>query len=106
MKTQGYENNREVVNMNAYNTYGYKSNTSLKRKPSVWNTFVRVLRATASVTCERLATVEIRTISLVAGFILALGLVGGMECGSIPMYVGMPACLLLGGACLLTNFDD
>ena len=76
--------------MNAYNTYGYKSNTSLKRKPSVWNTFVRVLRATASVTCERLATVEIRTVSLVAGFILALGLVGGMECGSIPMYVGMP----------------
>ena len=92
--------------MNAYNTYGYKANTSAKRKPSALNTFVRVLRVTAEVVCERLSAVELRSALLALAFTLAIGIVGGMEGGTIPMYVGMPVCLALGGACLIGNLED
>ena len=43
---------------------------------------------------------------MIVGFVLALGLVGGMESGAVPLYVGFPICLVLGVAGLLTHFDD
>lgn len=86
--------------MNAYNTYPYRR--TLKRKSTV----ARFLRAVLEVICERLAAVEIRTAAIVTVFAVALGLVGGMESGVLPIYIGLPICLVLAAAGLLIRFED
>ena len=86
--------------MNAYNTYPYRR--TLKRKSTV----ARFLRAVLVVICERLAAVEIRTAAIVTVFAVALGLVGGMESGVLPIYIGLPICLVLAAAGLLIRFED
>ena len=86
--------------MNAYNTYPYRR--TLKRKSTV----ARFLRAVLAVICERLAAVEVRTAAVVTGFAVALGLVGGMESGVLPIYIGLPICLVLAAAGLLIRFED
>lgn len=91
--------------MNAYNTYGCR-NITTKRKTSVFNTFFRLLRAVFAVICERITAVEIRTACIVAGFAVALGVIGGMESGVLPLYIGLPVCLVLSAAGLLTHFED
>ncbi len=92
--------------MNAYNAYGYRGNVTAKRNRSALRTVSCFLRAVLSVIAERLRTVELRAAAVVVGFVLALGLVGGMESGMVPLYVGLPVCLILGVAGLLTHFDD
>lgn len=100
MKTQGEFNNSEVLNMNAYNTYGYRR--VVKKK----NTVSRFLRAVFEVICERICAIEIRTAAMVFGFVLSLGVIGGMESGILPIYIGLPVCFVLAVAGLLTHFED
>lgn len=92
--------------MNAYNAYGYRGNVTAKRNRSALRTALRFLRAVIEVILERVRAVEVRTASVILGFVAALGLVGGMECGMIPVYIGLPVCLVLAAAGLLTHFDD
>lgn len=92
--------------MNAYNAYGYRGNVTAKRNRSALRTVMCFLRAVISVTVERLRTMEARATLVLVGFVLALGLAGGMESGAVPLYVGLPVCLLLAVAGLLTHFDD
>ncbi len=88
------------ITMNAYNTYSYRR--TVKRRGVV----SRLLRAIFEVVCERLCSVEARIALVAIGFLLTLGLVGGMESGALPMYIGMPVCLVLAIAGLLINLDD
>ncbi len=92
--------------MNAYNAYGYRGNVTAKRNRSALRTALRFLRAVLAVLAERVRGVEVRAAFVIAGFVLALGLVGGMESGIVPLYVGLPVCLILAVAGLLTHFDD
>ena len=86
--------------MNAYNTYPYRK--TLKRK----STLVRLIRAIFEVICERLAAVELGIATVVTGFAITLGIVGGMESGMLPVYIGLPVCLVLAAAGLLIRFED
>lgn len=92
--------------MNAYNAYGYRGNVTAKRNRSALRTALRFMRAVAEVVMERIRGVEVRAAFVVIGFALALGLVGGMESGAVPLYIGLPICLVLAAAGLLTHFDD
>jgi|GEM_PF-1290482 len=92
--------------MNAYNAYGYRGNVTAKRNRSALRTALRFLRAVLEVIGERLAATEIRVASVVIGFAVTLGLVGGMESGMVPLYVGLPICLVLAVAGLLMHFED
>lgn len=88
------------------NAYGYRENVRVKRNRSAFNTIARFLRAVFEVIMERVGAYEIRVAAVVCSFVVALGLVGGMECGSFPLYIGLPICLVLAVAVLLTHFDD
>ncbi len=88
------------------NAYGYRENVRVKRNRSAFNTIARFLRAVFEVIMERVGAYEIRVAAVVCSFVVALGLVGGMECGSVPLYIGLPICLVLAVAVLLTHFDD
>lgn len=88
------------------NAYGYRENVRVKRNRSVLNTIIRFLRAVFEVLCERISATEVRIAAVVGSFVIALGLVGGMECGSVPVYIGLPICLVLAAAALLTHFDE
>ena len=88
------------------NAYGYKVNTRAKKNTSAISTAIRFMRAVFSVLGERISAVGLRIASVIAGFIVTLGIVGGMECGSVPIYIGLPVCLILTVAALLTHFDD
>ncbi len=86
--------------MNAYNTYPYRR--AVKRRSA----FARLLRAVFEVVCERVCAVQVRTAAVVTGFAISLGLVGGMESGVLPLYIGLPVCLVLAIAGLLIHFED
>ncbi len=88
------------------NAYGYNTNQRAVRGYSRINTIVRFLRAVLSVIAERVGAFELRVMAVAASFIVTLGVVGGMECGSIPLYIGLPVCLILAVAALLTHIDD
>ena len=88
------------------NAYGYKENVRVKRNRSAFNTIIRFLRAVFEVICERVGASELRVAAVVVSFAASLGLVGGMECGTVPVYIGLPICLILAAAALLTHFDD
>lgn len=88
------------------NAYGYKVNSRVKKNSSALGTAIRFMRAVFSVLGERIGAVELRIASVIAGFIVTLGVVGGMECGSVPIYIGLPVCIILTIAALLTHFDD
>lgn len=88
------------------NAYGYRENVRVKRNRSAFNTIARFLRAVFEVIMERVGAYEIRVAAVVCSFVVALGLVGGMECGSVPLYIGLPICLVLAVAVLLTHFDE
>ncbi|MBE6679404.1 MAG: hypothetical protein E7598_02650 [Ruminococcaceae bacterium] len=88
------------------NAYGYKGNVRTKKNRSAFNTIARFLRAVFEVIAERVGAYEIRVASVVCSFVIALGFVGGMEHGSVPLYIGLPVCLVLAAAALLTHFDD
>ena len=88
------------------NAYGYRANTRVKKNTSTLSTVVRFLRAVFSVLAERIGAVELRIASVIASFVVTLGIVGGMECGNIPIYIGLPICIILSIAALLTHFDD
>ena len=88
------------------NAYGYRENVRVKRNRSVFNTIIRFLRAVFEVICERISASEIRIAAVIGSFVVSLGLVGGMECGTVPLYIGLPICLILAAAALLTHFDN
>ena len=88
------------------NAYGYKENVRVKRNHSVFNTIYRFLKAVFEVLAERITKCEIRVAAVVGSFVIALGLVGGMECGSVPVYIGLPICLVLSAAALLIRFEN
>ncbi len=88
--------------MNAYNTYGYRG--TAKRKSA--STAMRLLRAIFAVICERICAAHIRAIALGVGFVVSLGIVGGMESGIVPLYIGLPLCLVFAAAGLLMRFED
>lgn len=92
--------------MNAYNTYGYRGNVTAKRNRSALRTAMRFLRAVFSVIGERLHAAEVRIAAVSVGFLVTLGLVGGMESGMVPLYIGLPICLVLAVAGLLIHFED
>ena len=88
------------------NAYGYNTNRRVAKGYSRFNTIVRFLRAVIAVIAERIGAFELRVIAVAASFAVTLGIVGGMECGSIPLYIGLPVCLILAVAALLTLIDD
>lgn len=92
--------------MNAYNAYGYRENVAVKRNRLARNTMRRLMRAVFAVLGERLGSPEVRAAAVIGGFVVALGLVGGMESGAVPIYVGLPVCLVLAAAGLLAHFED
>ncbi|MBQ8836666.1 MAG: hypothetical protein IJ002_04060 [Clostridia bacterium] len=87
------------------NAYGYRTNVRTKKHTAL-GTAVRFLRAVYEVLRERIGACEIRIAATLVNFVVALGVVGGMESGSISMYVGLPVCVALAIAALLTHFDD
>ena len=92
--------------MNAYNTYGYRGNTVAGRNRSARGMMRRLMRAVFAVIGERIRTSEVRAAMVIGSFVVALGLVGGMESGVVSLYVGLPICLVLAAAGLLTHFED
>ena len=88
------------------NAYGYRPNTRVKKNTSALGTAIRFMRAVFSVLGERIGALELRIASVIASFIVTLGIVGGMECGNVPIYIGLPVCIILTIAALLTHFDD
>ena len=88
------------------NAYGYNTNQRVARGYTRVNTVVRFLRAVLSVIAERIGAFEMRVMAVAASFVLTLGIVGGMECGVVPLYIGLPVCLILAVAALLTHIDD
>ncbi len=88
------------------NAYGFKENVRVKKNRSVFNTIARFMRAVFEVIMERIGAYEVRVAAVALSFLTALGLVGGMECGTVPLYIGLPICLVLAVAVLLTHFDD
>ena len=106
IETQRNKTSREAVHMNAYNTYGYREHVGARRNRSALGTMRRLMRAVFAVLRERLGSPEVRAAAVIGGFVVALGLVGGMESGAVPIYVGLPVCLALAAAGLLTHFED
>ena len=92
--------------MNAYNAYGYRENAMARRNRSTLGTMRRFLRAVFAVVGERLSSPEARVAEVIVSFVAAIGLIGGMESGAVPLYVGLPVCLVLAAAGLLTHFED
>ncbi len=92
--------------MNAYNAYGYREHVGARRNRSALATVRRFLRAVFAVLGERLSAPEVRVAAVVIGFVIALGLIGGMESGALPIYIGLPLCLVLAAAGLLVHFED
>ena len=88
------------------NAYGYRENVRAKRNRSAFNTIARFLRAVFETIMERIGAYEIRLAAVACSFVVALGVAGGMECGTVPLYIGLPICLVLAAAVLLTHFDD
>lgn len=88
------------------NAYGYKTNVRVRRNTSALGTIIRFLRAVFEVVCERVSAFELRVMAVAASFIISLGIVGGMECGAVPLYIGLPVCFVLAIAALLTHIDD
>lgn len=88
------------------NAYGYRENSKVKRNRSALATAIRFMRAVFEVICERITANGVRTAAVVISFLLALGIVGGMESGAISLYIGLPVCLIIGAASLLMHFDD
>ena len=92
--------------MNAYNSYGYRGTIRAKRNRSAMYTLVRFLRAVFAVIGERVRACEVRVAAVLCSFAIALGMVGGMETGMVPLYIGLPVCLVLAAAGLLMHFED
>ena len=88
------------------NAYGYKTNVRIKRRSSTLHNIYRVLRATFEVIGERIGASEVRLAAVVACFVAALGVVGGMDAGTVPFYIGFPVCVALAIGVLLTHFED
>ncbi len=88
------------------NAYGYRENARVKRNRSALNTIARFFRAVFETVMERVGAYEVRVASVIFSFVLALGVVGGMESGSISLYIGLPICLVLAAAVLLSRLDD
>lgn len=106
IETQRNKTSREAVHMNAYNAYGYRENAMARRNRSAFGTMRRFLRAVFAVIGERLNSPEARVAEVIGSFVVALGLIGGMESGAVPLYIGLPVCLVLAAAGLLTHFED
>ena len=88
------------------NAYGYRENLKTKRSASAISTAIRFLRAVFEVLCERITARAVRIAAVMASFIISLGLVGGMESGSVPIYIGFPICLIFAIAVMFIHFDD
>ena len=88
------------------NAYGYRTNVRVKKNTTAIGTAIRFLRAVFSVIGERIGAVELRIAAVIASFILTVGIAGGMESGNVPIYIGLPICITLAVAALLTHFDD
>lgn len=92
--------------MNAYNAYGYREVIRQKRNRSALSIVRRFLRAVFAVIGERVRAIEVRVAVVICSFVGALGVIGGMESGMLPLYVGLPICLALAALGLLTHFED
>jgi hypothetical protein len=88
------------------NAYGYRTNVRARRNTSAIGTIIRFLRAVFEVICERVSAFELRVVAVAVSFVISLGIVGGMECGAVPLYIGLPVCIVLAVAALLTHIDD
>lgn len=92
--------------MQAYRVGELNGNVAVGRARSHPHSLLRILRAVASVIAERLAFCEVSAVLTAVGFVLCLGLVGGMECGVVPLYIGLPVCLLAAVGSLLAHFEE
>ena len=88
------------------NAYGYNTNVRTRRNTSALGTAVRFMRAVFEVVRERVGAFELRVAAVLACFVATLGIAGGMECGSVPLYIGLPVCLILAAAVFFTHFED
>ena len=88
------------------NAYGYNTNVRVRRNTSAVATAARFMRAVFEVIGERIGAFELRVAKVLASFVITLGVAGGMECGSIPLYIGVPVCIALAAAVFFTHFED
>ena len=88
------------------NAYGYRTNVRARRNTSAIGTIIRFLRAVFEVICERVSAFELRVVAVAVSFVVSLSIVGGMESGAVPLYIGLPVCIVLAVAALLTHIDD
>ncbi|MBQ4556646.1 MAG: hypothetical protein IJA60_03250 [Clostridia bacterium] len=88
------------------NAYGYRDNVRARRNRSAISMVIRFLRAVFEVICERITASGVRMAAVVFSFVVALGIIGGMEIGMISLYIGLPVCLVIACAALLMHFDD
>lgn len=94
--------------MNAYNAYGYKGNVSARknRSASVVDTLIRLLRAIALTVCERVTVRGLQATATIISFVAVLGFIGGMECGTISISVGVTVCLIIACVGLFAHFEE
>lgn len=92
--------------MDAYRVWELNENVASGRVRARRRRLVRILRAVLSVIVERILSCETAVVLTVVGFVVCLGLVGGMECGTVPLYVGLPLCLLAAVGGLLVHFEE
>lgn len=91
--------------MNAYSTYGYKENVTAPRKRPLF-VLLRLFRAIFLTVCERVTLRGLRVTAMLVSFFVALGFVGGMECGVISGAVGITFCLLVAAVGLIVDFEE
>ena len=94
--------------MNAYHAYEYKGNVSARknRSASAAAMAIRLLRAIWLTVCERVTLRGLHVAATVISFVAALGFIGGMECGTISISVGVTLCLLIACAGLAAHFEE
>ena len=92
--------------MNAYRMDAYTGNVRVRRNKSVGHVVLRVLRAFFEVLAERLSADTIRASAVGVSFLVALGVIGGMETGAVSVYVGLPVCVAAAAVGLLTRIED
>lgn len=103
---QDKQKRRKDIKMNTYNAYTYRGNVSAKANRSLLRLIWLYLRAFFEVAFARVRAQDLRAVATVASFVAALGLIGGMEFGAVPFYIGLPVCAVIAIAGLVAHFEE
>ena len=106
IETQEKQKRRKGAKMNAYNAYTYSGNVSAKKNRSLVRILWLYLRAFFETAFLRLRALDLRVAATIASFVAALGMIGGMECGAVPFYIGLPVCAAIAVAGLIAHFEE